>query len=313
MGTWVVGVDVGGTNIVCGLVDRETGTVAEKLKRPTEREGGPEHVLGRIERAIRDLAASRELPLERIDAVGVGIPGFVDPVRGVVRLAGNLKWENVPVAETLAARTGRPVTVDNDVRMYTYGEAIAGAGAGYEYVMGLTIGTGMSAAFVNRGQLHYGANFHAGEIGHIVMEDVPYVCGCGLTGCLETVVSATGIVRVAREWLAKGVASDRLTGDFTSADVSRAFDAGDEVAARTFETVGAWLAKGLAAVVPAVSPDVVVIGGGGALAGDRLFAPMRKTLGRLLHPIYLDRIAIVPAKHNDDAGVIGSAMFAART
>lgn len=310
MGKWVAGVDVGGTNIVCGLVDRATGKVAAKLKRPTERDGGSDHVLDRIANAVRDLLSEQGLSVQDVDAVGLGVPGINDPERGVVILASNLKWENVPVAQKLSERLGVPVTVDNDVRMYTYGEAAVGAGAPYDHVMGLTIGTGMAAAFVNHGKLHYGSRNQAGEIGHIVMEGIPYACGCGLTGCLETVVSATGIVRVAEELIKQGRSSSLKPGQFQSADVSKAYDEGDEVARETFHKVGGYLARGLASVIPATAPDVVVIGGGGALAGERLFAPMREQLKGILHPMYLDHLQILPAKYNDDAGVIGSAMYA---
>jgi len=307
----VVGVDVGGTNIVCGLVDSLTGKAEAILKCATEREGGSAHVLGRIEGAIRELLEKHRLEMKDIQAVGLGVPGIIDPERGVVILASNLKWEQVPVAEVLGSRLGVPVTVDNDVRMYTYGEATAGAGAPYDYVLGLTIGTGMAAAFVNHKKLYYGHRNQAGEIGHIVMEGIPYSCGCGLTGCLETVVSATGIVRIAEELISQGVPSRLQPGSFQSKDVSAAYDEGDEAAVLTFRKVGGCLAKGLASVVPALAPEAVIIGGGGALAGERLFQPLREQLQGILHPMYLDHLYILPAMHNEDAGVIGSAMYAA--
>jgi glucokinase len=316
--SYVVGVDIGGTNIVCGLLSEDL-QLLRKVKKPTGAANGSDYVLKHITGMIDELLQEQGIGREQLTAVGMGNPGLVDPVRGVAIFAGNLKWHNVPVTEQLSGLLGgTPVFIDNDVKMYIYGEAVRGAGRGYAHIMGITLGTGIAAAMINNGRQYYGGGFMAGEIGHIVMEGESAPCGCGLRGCLETIASATGIARIAREELEAGRAS--LLGDWfpdaqqraaiTAADISRAYDAGDELAVEVMNFVGLMLAKGLSYAIPLWSPDVIIIGGGAANAGERLLAPLRRGLQGIVHPMYLDRMDIRLAEMNDDAGVVGSAAFA---
>lgn len=312
-----IGFDLGGTNIVCGVLD-EAGRLLGTIKRPTEARLGFDHVIGRMASMVRELLAGQNIDPAKVEVAGAGIPGFVDPLRGVVMKAGNLGWDDAPVAEALSRQTGLPVYIDNDVRMYVYGEATLGAGRGFGVVLGVTVGTGLAAAVVDHGRLYYGGGFMAGELGHIRMAGVDYACGCGMTGCLETVVSATGIARLGREKAAAGEtvlaewfdagSLDRLT----AADVSRAYDQGDAAAAQVMNYVGELLGRGLSYATTLFSPDVIIVGGGAANAGERLLAPMREELKRLVHPMYWQRLTIRTALLLDDAGVIGSAMYAAK-
>ena len=311
-----IGVDVGGTNIVCGATDG-TGRVLRKLKRPTEASAGHEAVLGRIADMVGQIGEELEAD-GRATSVGVGIPGLVDPLKGVSRFAGNLGWRDIPAAKLLAERIGLPVFIDNDVRMYIYGEAVAGAGRGYGHVLGITIGTGIAAAMVNGGELYYGHNAMAGEIGHVRMDGVDELCACGLTGCLETVASASGMVRQAKKALREGrtgLLAERFAGEaldrLSAADLSAAMDDGDELAAEIIVRAGELNGRALAAAAMVLSPDVIVVGGGGALAGERLLGPLRKELYRLLLPDFRDGLKVVTAEHNDDAGIIGSSLYAA--
>jgi len=315
---YIIGFDVGGTNIVCGLLDGK-GRLVGKAKRPTEAANGFGHVVGLMAACVDGLLAEHGIDRGQVDAVGAGIPGFVDPLRGVVRFAGNLSWTDRPLAEELAGRTGLPVYIDNDVRMYIYGEAMAGAGRGFGVVLGVTVGTGLAAALVDRGQLYRGGGFMAGEIGHIRMDGIRYECGCGMSGCLETVVSATGIARLAREKAASGTptALTRFYGlehldRLTAADVSKAYDLGDAAAIEVMDEVGRLLGRGLSYATTLFSPDVIIVGGGAANAGERLLAPMRTELQSLVHPMYWKRLAIRQAELLDDAGVVGSALYAGR-
>jgi len=310
-----IGVDVGGTNIVCGAAD-ESGRVLRKIKRPTEAHAGHEAVLGRIADMVSEIR--EEIGgSSRATSVGVGIPGLVDPRTGTSLFAGNLKWRNLPVASLLEEKIGLPVFIDNDVRMYIFGEAIAGAGRGYAHVLGITIGTGIAAAIVNEGELYYGHRALAGEIGHVRMEGIEEACACGLTGCLETVASASGMVRQAKKTLREGRASilaDWFPGDaldrLSAADLSRAMDAGDVLASEIIVRAGVLNGRALAAAAMVLSPDVIVVGGGGALAGERLLAPLREELYRLLLPDFREGLKVATAENNDDAGIIGSALYA---
>lgn len=308
-----IGVDIGGTNIVIGLVD-ETNQCLSLRKFATEVHRGPAAIIQNIALLIQELA---ELAGEPVLAVGIGVPGFVDHKTGISVNAVNLGWLNYPVAAELRKLLNLPIFINNDVRLYIYGEALAGAGKGYKHVLGVTLGTGLAAAMVNEGQLYYGSGNRAGELGHIPVEQNTYVCNCGLTGCLETVASATGIARQARDAIKQGHLSllqqwyeDKQLDDLTARDVSNAYDQGDALAIKVMEATGAYLGSGLAYAVNLYSPDVIVIGGGAAMAGERLLGPMRHRLKAAILPIYWDGLTIKTAERIEDAGIIGSAIYA---
>ncbi|MDR9856934.1 ROK family protein [Paenibacillus sp. VCA1] len=313
------GVDVGGTNIVCGLVT-PSGEVVHQIKRATEVSKGPDAILEKIASMIEEAAAGfagRSGSAVSVTAAGIGLPGFVDPEEGIARFAGNLGWRNLPAAGRLQARLNLPVYIDNDVRTYVFGEAMYGAGKGFKDVLGLTVGTGIASAMVNDGRLYYGYRNMAGELGHIVMEGLSDPCPCGLHGCLETYASASGMVRQAKKRIQSGEASilqewypgERLE-DLAAADLSRAYDQGDPLARSVMEKAGTLLGRALSYAVPLYSPELIIVGGGGALAGDRLLEPLRKELYSRILPDYREGLQVATALNNDDAGVTGSAMYA---
>ncbi|MNN26776.1 Glucokinase [compost metagenome] len=311
---YAAGIDVGGTNIECGILD-ELGNVLIQRKYRTQPEKGADAILESISLTIDELSAEAEIAAHDIEVIGVGIPGLVDPEAGISLRAVNLNWSHVPVAAKLMELTGKPVFIDNDVRMYVYGEAVAGAGRGYDYVYGITIGTGLAAAFVQRGEIHRGHRFMAGEIGHVPINHTNFVCGCGRNGCLETIVSATGIAKQAQTRIEQGEASllnEWFTDvkDIRSSDVYNACLAGDELSRDVFEQTGRELGRALAWVVPTLSPDVIVIGGGGALAGELIFEPMKDELNHRLLQDYRNHFDIKSAELSDGAGIIGSALWA---
>lgn len=313
---WLAGVDLGGTNVVCGLVNSE-GVVLRILKEPTESHRGSDAVIEKIARMIQRLLEAEHSSLQELDAVGIGLPGFLDPEAGVVLLASNLQWTNVPVASLLGKLLQTPVFIDNDVRMFTYGEATAGAAKGYEHVLGLTLGTGLASSMINKGRLYYGSGCRAGEIGHIPMEGIPYACGCGMTGCLETIASATGIATQAKALVIEGKSThmaewfaNRDLNLLQAYDVSKAYDAGDPAAIEVMNYTGTKLGLALSFAVTLYGPDVIVFGGGASLAGERLFKPMREKLQSNVHPMYWERLTILTAQLLDEAGIIGSALYA---
>ncbi|WP_274364270.1 ROK family protein [Paenibacillus thermotolerans] len=311
----IVGVDIGGTNMVCGIV--RDGAVISSRKIATEADRGAEHVLSRLADTIREIVEADGAGGE-LEAVGIGVPGLVDPKEGVVMRASNLQWSDVPIARIMSEKLGGvPVFADNDVKTYVYGEAVYGAGKGFGHVLGITVGTGIAAAYVQEGELLYGDKFMAGELGHIRMDGVTYKCGCGMTGCLESIASANGMARQAEEAIAQGRETvlkrwldEGAIARVTAADVSKAYDLGDKVAVDIMNRTGTVLGKALSYAVTMLSPDCLVIGGGGALAGERLFKPLRETLKESVLSSYWDNLTIVPAEHNDHAGILGGAAFA---
>jgi len=313
--TYSIGVDIGGTNTVIGLLDPGLQLV-NRTVIPTRPAEGADMLFDRIAASISGMVQEAGVGSDGY-TVGMGVPGFVNSDTGISMSSGNLGWIVEPVAAKMQARLQAPVAIDNDVRMYVYGESLFGAGQGVRYVLGVTVGTGLASAFVADGQPFSGGGYMAGELGHIIMEDIPYRCICGMIGCLETVASATGIVRQARELMGKAgkpsILHDWFPDDagasLTARDVSRAYDLDDPIAIRVFEQTGEWLGRGLTYAVTLFSPDRVIIGGGAAAAGERLLGPVRRTMKRMLISDYWEHIKIVPASLGDDAGVIGSAVF----
>lgn len=311
-----IGIDLGGTNVVVGLLNDEMKIIG-KVKRSTRADKGGEFVLSQIGEMVDEVLSLNSVSKNDLQGIGMGSPGFIDPNRGVSLLAVNLGWKDYPVAAKLQELTGKPVFIDNDVRMYVFGEATNGAAREYECVFGITLGTGIAGALVDKGQLYYGGGFMAGEVGHIRMPGENSRCGCGMDGCLETIASANGIARQAREAITAGRTSmmqEKLKPDpqatITAADVSQAYDAGDELAIEIMQHSGKQLGIALASVISLFSPDCIVIGGGAAQAGERLFDPMREAIKSNVIPMYWDRLTIVQGELIDDGGVIGSASFA---
>lgn len=311
-----IGVDLGGTNMKCGVVD-ERGTIVSKLRRSTEASRGVDHVVAVMSELIEETIRAAGIPKSDIVSVGIGTPGFVDPKLGIAVSAANLGWKQIPFAERIREHVAIPVHIDNDVRMYALGEALHGAGQGYRHVLGITLGTGLAAAMIVDGSPYYGSKYMAGELGHIPFPSIPYKCNCGKRGCLETVASATGIARQMKEKLQATPLSDRHPfwqsrdiEQLTAADVSKAIDAGDSVAAAVIEHTCNLLAQGLTAAAALLSPDAIIVGGGVSHAGDRLLKPLKQQLRSLLLDAYWDNLTINIAKLGDDAGIIGSATAA---
>jgi glucokinase len=310
----VIGVDVGGTNTVIGVFTTEGTLLAKRSMAticadPKNLTSEPAAFFELLTSAIHDLA--RENGYRAIAAAGFGIPGWVDAVSGIALHSSNLGWRDVRFAEHMSRRLGSPVYVENDVRMYTLGEAAAGAGIGYRSVVCLTLGTGLAAGIIQDGILIRGSRLLAGEIGHDVVDGADYPCNCGKRGCLETIASASGIARLAEEAVRRGEMGD-LSGlgrPITAHDVYKACAAGDQAAAETFRYVGHTLGRKLATVASLLDPEVFIIGGGVAAAGDYLLDPIREELAEHITDAAL-RPAVVAGKLQDSAGLIGSARFA---
>jgi glucokinase len=246
--------------------------------------------------------------------VGAGIPGTIDPDAGICIGSANLRWYDVHVAGHLEQLLDMRVRIDNDVRMYVLGESKFGAGRRYRSVFGITLGTGVCGAFAEAGQLYYGSHKLAGEIGHIPIDGETSPCGCGKIGCLETIASATGLTARARQAIAEGYNSvlTQLAPDLkslTSEHLSLAYDRGDQLAIETMHHAGRTLGKVLSYAVICYDPEVIVVGGGVARAGDRILAAARQEMAeRVLRR--QRAVDIIVAQLGDDAGVIGSAFHA---
>jgi len=306
-----VGVDIGGTKIASGLA-RADGVVVAARRHATPgdaREVAP--LVVEIVRELCDEAGVGVLP------VGVGAPGIIDRV-GVVRYAPNIAWADYPLRDELARALGTPVTVHNDANVAAWGEFRAGAGrsAASDMVM-VTVGTGVGGGLVLDGRLVGGAHGLAAELGHVILLEGGPPCPCGNRGCLEALASGTAIGRSAREALAAGemphasplarAAPAALTGK----TVTQAAEAGDPFAEGLLARAGFWLGVGIASLVNALDPEMVVVGGGAMEAGDLLLEPARaafaeRLMGRAHRPLPL----LEPAGLADAAGFVGAALLA---
>jgi glucokinase len=311
---YYLGFDVGGTNIVCGIVD-DGGQVLAQSKHKTAAAQGSVKIAAKMAEMARKLVVKTGLSWNELAAAGVGVPGLVDPKEGTVVFSGNLSWRNVPIGKLLEKHLHLPVVVDNDVRMYVYGESLIGAGKDHHHVLGVIIGTGLAVAMVNNGALYYGNRSMAGELGHVPVGHDGYSCGCGGKDCLETFASASGLLRHVARMLDQGRTSlladwKRERGNITAADISRAYDLGDPLAIELLDEAGEKLGKALAFAVSLLSPDVLIIGGGLSYAGDRLIAPMSRALENNVLPDFWNQLTISRAYYPEVAGVIGSALNA---
>ena len=276
----IVGVDVGGSKVAVLVVDAAFN-VCSRLTVPTA-VGEPDEAAPHIADAVRATLHSAGAGLDRVAAIGVGVPGRVDPLSGEVSLAVNLGWHHLPLGDRLEVLLGVPCAVENDVRAAAAGlveRRLLGDVANFVY---LSVGTGISAGVVLDGAVHRGTRGLAGEIGHIVVDATGPRCSCGLTGCLETIAAGPAIARAAVEAIATGRPT-ALSGEATvdAAAVYRAAAAGDELAKEIVNRAGRALARAIHGLVMTYDVERVVLGGGVTGAGDGFLAPVLAELAAM--------------------------------
>lgn len=293
-----VGVDVGGTKVLAVEL-LEDGVVGRSARRATPRHGARADDLEVVlHEAVTEVAAGRV-----VTGVGLSVAGLVDPVRDLVRFATHLPWVEDPVRARLAERWQLPVVLDNDANCAAVAELTLGAARGVDSFVLVTVGTGIGGAVVDGGRLVRGANGMAGEFGHmqVVPDGVP--CQCGLSGCWEQYASGTTLPRLI------GDERPELTDGLA---VGVAAVSGDRVARAAVAEVGDWLGVGVANLVSALDPALVVVGGGVSAVGDLLLDPARVALGRSVLAAGHRRLPpIVRARFGPEAGAVGAAYLAA--
>lgn len=313
MSDFVLGIDLGGTNIKTALVD-SGGSIVRQESRPTGDDTSPGAVMGAMTAAAEAVIVEAGVPRDQVRTAGVGAPGPMNWQTGLVYSPPNLQgWKDVPLADEMGARLGMPVFVDNDANVACYGEFWSGAGKGCDTMVLMTLGTGVGGGIVVFGKLLRGIDGTAAEIGHLqVMRDGrqhPF----GFTGNLEAYASVTGLVRTAREAIESGRASiltERCGGDLdrmTGAMISEAIGEGDGVAEWAMRETGTWLGLASASLINLLNPEKILFGGGMIAAGDLLFDTIRETARRQTFEVPYRRCVIEPAALGGDAGVIGAA------
>lgn len=309
-----LGIDIGGTNIVVGIVDEEKKIVARadcKTPVPCAEEVFCDAIVKTVQQAL----ANAGLTLKDIRDVGAGCPGTVNRDTGVIEFANNLGFKDFPLKEMLEARMpGTNVIVENDANAAAYGEFKAGALEGARDGVAITLGTGVGGGVIIEGKVYSGFNFAAGELGHSVIVVGGRHCSCGRDGCWERYASASGLIMTTKKFMEKDKNSkmwELVNGDIEAVNGQTAFDgmrAGDATAKQAVDLYIEYLGVGLANVINAFQPDVLCIGGGICNEGETLLAPIRDFC---LKETYFTskRTKIVKAQLGNDAGIIGAALL----
>lgn len=306
--TYVFGVDVGGTTIKTALVTDE-GKVVYKYSFDTESHRGFEVMVDRLHEVMRQSCAECGIAPTEVAAMGVGLPAFLSRDRRIIREAVNLGWTDVPLQDFLERRFNIPVTLENDANVAALGESWLGAGRNADNVLCVTVGTGIGGGIVLKGEILRGVNGMAGELGHLMMQPDGPLCNCGQHGCLETLASATAMIRRAKEMQSLGKIS--WERDIRGAvDVFQLADAGDAGAAGVIAEAAGWLGKGLALAATVTNPETIVIGGGVSSAGAGYLKAVEETFKEYALNRISEGTNIVLAALGNDAGVIGAARVA---
>jgi glucokinase len=312
----ILGVDVGGTNVVVGTVAEDGSALYGLQKERTRTTDGPEAVVQQIAMMVERSLEATGTALARDDlnvvGVGIGSPGPLDTKRGVVLTTPNLGWTNFPLRDRVSEAVDLPATLDNDANCAIFGEWWRGAARGGRVVVGLTVGTGIGGGIVLDGRIFHGASDIAGEFGHMSIDSTGRRCKCGNYGCLEAYASGSAIADRAVEGIEVGAETrlpEYVNGELDTITAQVVYDAahdGDEYALEVIEDTARFLGTGVANLINIFNPEIAVICGGVTAAGERLFAPLRKEVALRAFKPAVEMCRIVAGELAGTAGVYGA-------
>lgn len=310
-----IGIDLGGTNIVAGVVDENFNIIGRgKLKTNAPRPA--EEIFDDISSVVNAALADAGITMDEVKSIGLGTPGTVNKALGTIEFANNLKFDNVPAGEMLKARLGRDCFMDNDANCAALGEAKAGAGNGVNDFIAVTLGTGVGSGVVTNGKILSGANYAAAEMGHMVIVVDGVKCTCGRHGCWESYASATALISQTREMMRHE--QDSIMWSLCDDDLNKvtgrtAFDgmrAGDAAAKKVVDRYIYYVACGLINAINIFQPEIICIGGGISHEGETLLEPLRRHIKRERYSMYSKtQTKICIAQLGNDAGIIGAALL----
>ena len=310
----VLALDIGGTNFRLALAD-ERGRVLKRRSGPTRPEEGPESFLGRVKGEVEELLSPDMRRM--VKGVGVGAAGPLDLESGMLLHPPNLPgWHHVPLKSMLEESLGFPVWLRNDVDLGALGEHRFGAGRGFKQLIYLALGTGIGGGVILDGQLLSGTRVSAMEAGHMVISPDGPRCNCGRKGCLESLASGTAIARRAAERLFQGGQSrlSEMVGgkaeQVTAELVVRAAGKGDRLAQQVLQEAGRWLGIGVVNLILLFDPEMVIIGGGVAGAGDFLLEPVRQAVKRWVVPYFEREVPVVQSRLGGNSNLMGAVALA---
>ena len=310
---YTIGIDLGGTNIAVGLVNEDKKLVAKKSS-PTLTNRKIEEIIRDMALLSLDLIKENGLTEKDVSAIGIGSPGTVDGKNGVIIYSCNIPFDHTNVREAFKAYTSIPVYCGNDADVAALGEAYAGAAAGCDNAIMITLGTGVGGGVIINKHIVAGFNGAGGELGHMVIVHNGVPCNCGRKGCWEAYSSATGLIRMTREAMEKHPESGlwKLAPTLDDVNGKTAFDglrAGDAVATGVVHEYVSYLATGLTNIINIFQPEVLCLGGGVAKEGQFLIDLLMPYIEKERYSKDVPQTAIKPAVLGNDAGIIGAAML----
>ncbi|APC48257.1 ROK family glucokinase [Virgibacillus halodenitrificans] len=313
MSKYILGVDIGGTSVKIGIITNE-GDIRYKWEIPTVKTNGGNSILSDLWSAIETKLQDLHINKRTIIGIGVGAPGFIDGDTGFIHEAVNIGWKNYRLAEILTKLSGLPVYLENDANIAVLGENWKGAGNQATNLLAITLGTGVGGGIIANGKIINGENGMAGEIGHITVDKNGYQCNCGRVGCLETVASATGIVRQAMDVITHDKQSRMAehymkTGVVTAKDIFIFAEEGDKAALKIVRHTADVLGLLISNLGTIINPSKVLIGGGVSKAGDTLINEIKMAFEKYALKRVSDICEIKTAKLGNDAGIIGAAFL----
>lgn len=308
---YFVGVDIGGTNSKIGILD-QNGDILKSTSIKTESIEGVDYTLDKIWQTVLELAEELQITRDLIKGIGMGIPG---PVIGQKKVGffANFPWEkNLNISEKMEEISGVKTRLDNDVNVIALGETLYGAGKGFSKSVTIALGTGVGGGIFIDGTLISGATGAGGEIGHMKLEKDGKLCGCGQKGCFEAYASATGVIRETLSRLQINKSNgiyESINGDLNKLEAKHVFDEakkGDKFALDIVDYVSEYLAMGIGNILNIINPDVIILAGGVALAGDILLDKVREKLQKYALGITVENLEIKIGKLGNDAGIKGA-------
>lgn len=311
-----IGIDLGGTNIVAGVVDENYNIVAKSSVK-TNCPRAAKEICDDMAAVVLEAVKSAGLTMSDIEWVGVGTPGIANSSTGIIEFANNLGFRDVPMVEYLRETISVPVYIENDANAAAYGEYLAGAAKGAVHAVCITLGTGVGGGIIINGKIYAGFNFAGAELGHMVIEVDGAQCTCGRKGCFEAYSSATGLVRMTKEAMDADKSSkmwemSKEEGKVSARLAFNAMRAGDSAAAAVVDKYIKYLAAGISNVVNIFQPNILCIGGGVCNEGDALLLPLKALVKEEAYTKHSKHNThIVIAKLGNDAGIIGAAFLGA--
>lgn len=301
-----LGIDVGGTNVKIGIVDAKGTILARSAMSTKSYNRHPSELIGAIFAQIHALLKDSKIVLSQISGIGIGLPGAVDPFKGLVISLPNIPgWKNVYLRKTFEREFNKPTLLENDVNMITLGEWKFGAGRGQNDLVCLTLGTGVGGGLILGGKMYRGEGFVAGEIGHMPINEDGPKCNCGGFGCFERYVGNGQLLEKIAVIFGKKT--------LTIPDVYALALKGDKKALRFFDETATHIGNGLVGVVNLLNPPLIIIGGGVSNNRRFLFPKINQVIARRAMRVQAKMVKIVHAKLGDDAGIVGAQVLLSET